>query len=356
VRSRIPFHSRGFSLIEIMLGLTIGMLGMVVMMQVYLSSQASQRSTSGTGDAQTNGSMALMSLQRELRQAGFGITALPLSGCNIFLRTGVTLTGLAPLSINHAAIPAGDAGSDTLLLLSGSAGGSPEGDLILQQPATNRYVVTTPTSFQVGDWVIVTAMARPTTCDLRLESIEAMDLVNSSFSVGTGTPVGTGTAFNLGATPSLLAYVVRQGRLTVCNYLLVDCADQTLINDTTVWTPFAADIVALRAQYGRNANLGVMSGQRDTWDQITPGSANDVSGFSIQCSIARVLAARIAIVARNGQLEKSIVTLQAPVWEGSADAPFDLSLTSNWDHYRYRVFQSLVPLRNVLTLGVQSGC
>ncbi len=350
-------RARGFSLIDIMLGLAIGMIGMLVMMQVYLNSQASQHTTGETGDAQINGSMALMSLQRQIRQAGFGVTDLSLRGCSIVLRNGVTLTGLAPLTINHAAIPAGDPGSDTLLILMGSDGGSSQGNVIVQQPVNTRYLVATPSAFQTGDWLIVAPPVRQSPCDLILDAVVTLDTTTAAITVGIGTAGAAGAAiFNLGSSPSLLAYAVRHGQLTVCNYLLAECADTTQLDDATVWQAMAVNIVALRAQYGRDTSVGSMRGQFSVWDQITPGSVADTSGLHIECSSARILAARIALVARSGQLEKAVVTSQAPVWEGSADVPIDLQQTSDWDHYRYRVFQSLIPLRNALMPDAQSGC
>jgi type IV pilus assembly protein PilW len=356
MRGRSRCRWQGFSLVEILVGLAIGMLGMLVMMQVFLSAEAHMRSTSGTGDAQTNGSSAVMSLQRELRQAGFGITVMTQAGCNLQLRSGVKLNVLAPLTINHAAIPAGDAGSDTLLIVSGSAGGSPHGDVIVMQPATNVYSVSTPTAFLPDDYIFVAPVIRPNPCDLILESVITITSTppNLTVTIGVANSVN-GTLVNLGQAPRLLAYAVRHSMLTVCDYLLADCANSALVNDETVWLPMYSGIVALRAQYGRDTTPVPMDGQLDVWDQITPGSPADVLGFSLKCSMARVLGARIGLLARNEQFEKTAVTTKLPVWAGSATAPFDVQQT-DWDHYRYRVYQSVVPLRNVVMLGAQSGC
>jgi type IV pilus assembly protein PilW len=77
----------------------------------------------------------------------------------------------------------------------------------------------------------------------------------------------------------------------------------------------------------------------------------------------------VAVVARNGLLEKDVVSTAcssttAPnpsgicAWEGNAISPapaVDLSNDPDWQHYRYRVFEIIVPLRNVIwsfnTLG-----
>ena len=46
--------SAGFSLVEIMIGMVIGMLGIIVMMQIFALSEGQKRTTTGGGDAQNN--------------------------------------------------------------------------------------------------------------------------------------------------------------------------------------------------------------------------------------------------------------------------------------------------------------
>jgi type IV pilus assembly protein PilW len=69
------------------------------------------------------------------------------------------------------------------------------------------------------------------------------------------------------------------------------------------------------------------------------------------------------VIARNPRLEPSAVTAActsttaaAPggvcAWEGNSTSPaptVDLSTgNANWSRYRYRVFETIVPLRNVI--------
>ena len=115
---------QGFSLVELMVGLVVGMIGVVIMMQIFSVSEGYKRTTTGGDDAQNNGAIALYGIQRDLRQAGQGTNsfnglvppnaAASLIGCNITLRAGVTINANGPVTINHASIPAGDANTDTL--------------------------------------------------------------------------------------------------------------------------------------------------------------------------------------------------------------------------------------------------
>ena len=110
-------RTRGFSLVELLVGLVIGMIGVVIMMQIFSVSEGYKRTTTGGDDAQNNGAIGLYGLQRDLRQAGQGTNsfnglvppgaAASLIGCNVTLRAGVTINANAPVTINHASIPAG---------------------------------------------------------------------------------------------------------------------------------------------------------------------------------------------------------------------------------------------------------
>ena len=144
----MPYSTRrlssGFSLVEIMVGMVIGMLGIIVMMQMYSVSEGQKRSATGAGEAQNNGAIALYGMQRDIRQAGYGFSVLNLFGCNVTMPSGATVP-LAPAVINpaNAIIPVGDTNSDTLLVMYGNTNGAPQGNVITTA-AGNTYTVNTP--------------------------------------------------------------------------------------------------------------------------------------------------------------------------------------------------------------------
>jgi type IV pilus assembly protein PilW len=410
----------GFTLVEIMVGMVIGMLGLIIMMQVFTLSEGQKRTTTGGGDAQSNGAIALFGLQRDLRQAGFGVSDPNLLGCSVVLRAGVTLNGFAPVTINHAGIPAGDANTDTLLLIYSRTRGSPQGDSIVTQPATGQagaavqwdiYQMATPSSFTSGDMVIATPQNRQTPCNLSVTSVvganNAATYANNAnvvVTTGTGLPGMTnGMLFNLGTAPQVLAYAVRNGNLTLCDYMVNDCGNAANTGNTAIWVPIANNIVSLKAQYGRDTMNGLtptntaMDGIVDWYSRTTPlgpsstpayaqgaaqpspPMAGGMAGPTYQCAFARISAVRIALVARNANYEKTAVTTVAPTWAGSvahtppnpptiddsigwtAD-PIDLSANTGltapatWQNYRYSVIQTVAPLRNLTWQGVPTGC
>ncbi len=339
----------GFSLIEILVGLAIGLIGMIVMMQVFGVSEANKRSSTGGADAQTTGAIALYSMQRDIRQSGWGITNIKLLGCNVTLRTGIVLNSMAPVTINHASIPGGDLNTDTLLIVGGNANSQQEGDGITTQPAVNypnTYTVQTVSSFNIGDQIIVQAgtLTVPGVCNLVMQPIIAIPALTNNIQVTTGIPaVAGGLAYNMGQTPRMQAYAIRGNKLTVCDLNVNDCTSGANVNNPLIWVPIANNMVSLRAQYGRDTNPAPMNAIVDTYDRNTP---------TTHCGWARTFTIRLALVARNANFDKAIVTADTPTWAGSADGPIVIDDDEEWQHYRYKVFQTIVPVRNIVATGV----
>lgn len=342
-------HSMGFSLVEITVGMMIGLIGVAVMMQIFNVAEGYKRTTTGTSDAQSNGAVALYAIQKDVRQSGYGLNSRGLIGCNVQLPSGVTLSTLAPTTINHPDIPAGDANTDTVLVIYGNANGSPDGDRIVAWPSANIFSVSTPTSFQVGDRVVAQFSPVPTPCNLMMEPVLARTDVPPNVTVATGvmSDATGGNLFNFGQAPSILGYAIRNGNLTQCNFMTSNCSSNGLINDPAVWVPIGSNIVSLRAQYGSDSSLPMDMVIDSPYHATTPASS---------CGWLRMLAIRFVLVARSEQYEKEIITAAVPTWAGSSDAPINLAGNTEWQHYRYKVFQTVAPLRNMVALGANANC
>lgn len=350
----------------------IGILSTLFIAQLYTVADSQRRTISHGSDALTNGAIALHVLERELREAGVGISATDLFGCNLTLRSGITLNTIAPVTINHAGIPAGDANTDTLVFVKSNSYGAPEGDRIEAQMSTTSYTVRTPSMFLVGERVIAAAKIKPSPCDQSLDTVASVNPAsdpNVNVTIGAAG-VAAGKLFNVGADPQIHAYAVRNGSLAVCDYMLRNCGDDNLITDPTVWVPVASNVVSLRAQYGQDTS--------DPGNRIVDSySQTLLTGFATECAIARNLSVRLVVIARSTQFEKTVgsgasavyVTSAAPTWEGgvannptgSVANPITLSKNPDgsdnpdWKNYRYRSFETLVPLRNVLWMEA-TGC
>ena len=360
-----------------MVALAIGMLAAIVILQVFALSEARSRASTSGGDAQSNGMLTFHQLQSNIARSGYGFNSVRLLSCATSWPSGKTIQ-LAPVTINPldaggaAIIPAGDPNTNTLLVMYGNGDGEPEGNKVdtTNSPSYLLEPLSSASAYTVGDRVVATPNAFDPTaaCPVTL----TLDRVTNVASTGgqKTSPVtvaagdNTGTAlFNLGQLPSALAYAIRNGNLTVCDFMLNDCSVAANTGSASIWEPIANNIVSLRAQYGRDTTGPPMDGFVDIYDQTTPATA---------CDWARISAVRLALVARSGQFEKTDttttpstpidVTSTAPVWAGSANVAIDLtknpdgSANADWKNYRYKLFEAVVPIRNVAWMGVPTGC
>ena len=343
----------GFSLIEIMVGMVIGLLAIIIMMQVFAVSEERKRTANAGSDAQNSAVIALDGIQRDIGQSAYGFAMTRLLGCNLQLPFGAPVP-LAPVIINPpvAVIPAGDANTDTLLVSYGLGNDQPDGYNVLSQSGTTYTIVGT-SMLRVGDRVV----AAPAACGATTLVLGTVQAVNASVVQLSTSAAGT-ALFNLGATPRFLAYAVRNGNLVVCDYMAANCGDATAASlaNPAIWRLVAENIASLRAQYGQDTSGPPMDGTVDAYNQTTPATA---------CLWARTPAIRLALVARSAQFEKENVTLAAPQWSGSTSpTPVVIGAPTNpdgtpdalWQRYRYRVFETVVPIRNVAWMGVVSGC
>jgi type IV pilus assembly protein PilW len=412
----------GFSLIEVMVAMVIGLMATLIITQMFAISESRKRTSTGGADAQTNAAVTLYMLERDFRQAGYGMspntqdfvpiyTAPPvgvltsgiLAQCTKVLAynknrattPGFTYTNstFAPLVINPPGYPAGDANTDVILVnYSGTGGMMGNGIDITQSGGTTQtggavpdyVVINTRAGFNQGDMILAVppsgsgldctigeitglpVVAAPTGSQCAPGVTGTTNLINHNdvsyknfyTSCGDATaawnqPVAVNYAagskvYNLGPVGAFVSrvYAVRKGNLTMCDLTTNDCtaavADPP---DSKIWTPIAAGVIRLNAQYGKDTNF---DGKIDAWD------ATQVTG----AALAQVVAVRIAVVARSSQYEKVDVTTVAPVWykdaAGTSDTNIDISATdADWKRYRYQAAQSIVPLRNMIWGGQQ---
>ena len=380
-----PHRQRGMGLMEIMIGMVIGMLTVLVIMHSMSVSEKYKRTTASGSDAQTNGAIALYLIERDLRMAGYGLTSDEIDGIMAVCSTGVvraynqnrtptdfqfTANSFAPVVIDPANLPAGDAGSQVVLInYSGTFGMTGAGMPFQQQSgASANYKVDNRAGYSLGDLVLavqpgqdcsvaeITGLPGSSQCsspngqsDVIIHnngqynnSYQNCTKIDSTWNKpgGLGVTYTSGKLYNLGPPDQIVAhaYAVRSGKLTMCNLLTSDCTNAAKVNDSTVWIQLADDVVGLRAQYGQDNGTGgtVDDGIVDSWDTTTPTT---YAGWK------RILAARVAVTARSKQYDKDVVTGSAPSWQGGS---FTLSSNTDWQHYRYKTFETVTPLRNVI--------
>lgn len=377
-------RSLGFGLVEILVAVLIGMFGVLIMMQVLATSEEQKRTTTSGNDALNEGILALYAIQSDVQSAGNGVTDPLLLGCNLTLRTAPsTLTiPLAPVLINTVGtatfpFPAADANTDTLFVFASRGVGSPQGDKVTG--AGNQ--IQNPPAYNVNDMVVWVRMDNSTNppkrlepCNLTLDRVAAVDVAARTVTLASGAVMNSADyIFNFGQAYRANGYAVRNGNLTLCDYSNTAKGCDQVQN----WIAINNNIVSLRAQYGRDISPAIppavpapgaaqpigMDGVIDVYDVPDPTLA---MGY---CDRARISAVRLALTSRSAVMEKDAVTgvaggVPAPVWEGtnagvpvgSAAAPITLSANPNWTFYRYRVFQSVMPIRNISWIGKVSTC
>lgn len=341
-RLRIPGRQQGFSLIELMVGVAVALIAVVVIMQIFQVFEGQRRTTTGGDDAGTTGAITMSLLQRDLRQAGQGLSHANLLGCTLTLPNGRTVTNLSGVFINDPTVPNGDANTDTVRVIYGGGAGSPEGTRIQAQPSAAAYLVAAPQAFVDNDFVVATPQNRAAACNVTLTQVNGAP-AGSTVSVDVGTAgVANGALHNWGRAPVIQVYRVSGGRMMVCDFLTQDCTSAAAGN----WTELAEGVVSMRAQYGVDTS-GIMDSVVDAFDQTNNNTA---------CSWYRRPVMRMALVLRNGQLEKENVTAAAPAWAGASGVAINLSGNPNWQRYRYKNFESTVALRNITWQGVIVGC
>lgn len=382
---------RGMSLIEIMVGVLIGLIGCVVIFQMYSVADTRKRTVASGSDMDISGRLGMMSLERDLQQAGYGFgvaasttatvggTAL---GCNVVaydsLRPAPDFTfAFAPVVIADGAAGAPDSiailkGSSTLLAApkvvdigtatttrvkadTGGRTGIRKGDRVLAvfknlAGTTHNCALFEITDDTDADQLTFNHTAGASYTDAAGAAKTARHNKGSGFALG-----GEGRLYNLGADAARNVWSVANSRLMRANDLFWTDADADGQNDRR---EIADSIVNLQAQYGVDVDPDVITppdGIVSAWLNAAPADWT------------HVLAIRFALLTRSQQFERLRITTAVPRWSASGDgteppreAPFvmtnvdgtadsdEADSPNNWRHYRYNVFEAVVPLRNTL--------
>lgn len=348
-------RASGFTLVEIMVGMVVALLALLVIMQVFGSFEGQKRMTTGTADAQTNGALALQSVLRETQLAGFGISAFdrrvgPLectTAQNASLALGVF--SMAPVEVTDG----GAAGSDTLTIRYGS---SMSGGVAtrITSVSGNQLSVDSNLGCRVGDTAVV-SNGGDTCFVVSVDSLDAGAPPAVPPKINLENPVTPGVS--LASLPTVNAFVSCMGQYREVTFAVN--GDRLERDDEEV----ASGIVNMQVQYGITATpadtqIAQWVDSNADWANLSDQGATDIDRRK------RIKAVRVAIVARNPMRDAEVVSqacaqpadLADPAigvcaWKNEPGSPapvIDLSGTADWDRYRYRVFETIIPLRNVV--------
>lgn len=364
--------TQGFSLIEIMVGLAISLASILVIYQLYATSEGRRRTIAATSEAQTSGSLALYTIKRDIQSAGLGFGNVDVGhlGCVVQAYN----SGRQPAEFEFPLVPVrievGEAGaSDKLWVLSGSSDTMVVGARYTHSSAGVFTMAQTNAGFQAGDLMVGigddagTAAAGTANCLLmevtagfgtngtamravaRRQGVDYQNFYTdkatravrnggSAFNLldSSSSNLGEGTLYSLGPTPYLHVWSTDAQRgLTRYNYLDEAGDDKVHV---------AHDIMQFKAEYGYDSDGDGLI------DVSSSGEWSATLSGTVQWE--RVLAVRIAVLMRTSQYEKEEVTTKNPSWANGSKEFVMQAAGSDWKHYRYRVYESIIPLRNVL--------
>jgi len=370
-------RQRGFSLIEVMIGVVLALISIVMMFQVQENFDKQRRSIVSGGDSQVSGAIAAFHLERDLRSSGSGFGNSAYLGCVVsahdeigsrdftFTYVPVLITDGAAGAPDTVSVLAGNSGSPTATFdvaattptqtaMKDTRNGLALGDLVvvatptpacwlaevtnlqpvvpdngrtIGQGAATYTRVSTPPQNRLTGAAGVCAGAGPWTCTPRFNPAAGSATYNSA-------PPVYGELRSLGDDPRLNVWSVD----TVRGILQ---RTETL-HESGAATSVADGVIDMQAQYGLDTNADDVV---DTWQATTP-------------TWAQVRIVRFALLARGQDYDKVALTTVAPTWaggsftmrnvDGTADVGAGSLGVNNWRNYRYSVFEVTVPLRNMI--------
>lgn len=343
----------GFSLIEILVGLVIGLLTTLAITQVVTVFEGQKRSTTGTSEAQINGNVAVFTMQKDLQMAGYGMPIFDVKNSSLKCSNNPTIDhdnnlatpaiGLFPITINDGGNAPG--ASDTVRARVGNTLSAGAINTIKGVSGLELTVETTM-ACNNQDTLLVSKGA-----DCFMAKVDDNNLTTDTthITLKSTANAAIGNAASCLGVWTEYVYAVQNNQLTKAGDITAGVPNATPV-------PIVADVVNIQAQYGVSA----------TADNNTIAQWVNPVGIWAAPTLAnrnRIKAVRVAIVVRNGQLEKGIVTNPCTTNQGTnnngpcawddtgingAAPQINLANDADWQRYRYRVYDTIIPLRNIV--------
>jgi type IV pilus assembly protein PilW len=382
--------SAGFSIVEIMVGMTIGLITVLVVTQVMAVSESRRQVATSGADAMVNATLGLYAIERDGKNAGYGMTTMKDTvGCPIKAKNDTTdiELDLVPAKITNGLNGTPD---EVRFLASSKNGISLPMRIAVDHPYTAaNFFVESDIGVEDNDLMIAvpaklsTATPPDTWCSVFQhasgsgsgggggnESAQGQNKVlhppgQSPLNHSGGSAIWpTGgyqegdVILNLG-NMSDQTYRISSDTVKPENKVL-QLRQYSLLTNLNTDLDLFPNIVQLQAVYGKDTS-GTPDGVVDVWNADAPAAANDWQ---------RISAIRLALVARSQTREPGIVTLNGDgsVEEAKCDSenPHPASVcwrpdpagngvhinvsadNPDWQRYRYRVVETTIPLRNII--------
>lgn len=374
----------GFSLIELMVGMTIGLITVLVVTQVMSVAETKRQASTSGADSVVNVGLGLYTIERDGKNAGYGLMALQTSiGCPIKAKHGTTPINfnLVPVTITDGASGAPN-GPDQVRFLASSKSG-----VALPMRISQDHPVTAANFFVDSDMgaadqdlmlAVPATLSGSTWCTVFEH--HSGGGVGGAGGGGGSNSNGGGQGLNQilhppGQSPlnantdwpsagyTVGDAIINLGNLSDRTYFIDPDDKRTLqVSIYTLRTASSAiadlypNIVQLQAVYGKDTDADEVV---DAWNNTTPATSAEWR---------QIRAIRVALVARGQTRESGTVTLDgaaaastcastdphpaAVCWKPNPTGngvKIDVSTgNAEWQRYRYRVVETTIPLRNVI--------
>lgn len=428
---------RGFTIVELMVGIVIALIASIVIFQVFAVSESYKRSTTGGSDALQSGGLSAYTLSRLIAAGGAGFASMPDAvGCPLGVFRGNTqlfgqtdspyriATALPEpfesaidfrLTLAPALIIAGadDDEPDVLMVMAGNHASFGRHTSVATQTAdsitladntvvgVNNYALDGSGAVTQHDLLLAVdqdpgaGRGVNTTCDIA-EAVNSPS-TTSPFTISSPISLSTGARFsgpnrftNTGGYYSISLVVNNLGPVSATSvvpgsgpqFIVLGVGDDGTtpnallsLNLLTGYCPAVAtgctaanswvaqsladNIITIKAIYGVAAEP--LDPNVNEWVAPTGGTWGASALSANENNLLRLRAIRLAVIARNAQPEKkaddntddeegTTPRFSPETFTLFGDTDASLSVTNPDRHYRYKVFDVTIPLRNMVLM------
>jgi len=372
---------RGFGLIEIMVGVVIGLIAVLVIYQVYAVAEGFKRNTTAAGEAQQNGLFSAFVLGMEIGNGGAGIAtaAQDLASCP---DPGGAMPQRFAQSFRPIPVLITDGGasatSDSFVVNYSMATTLANSALFTGNAAPGAtFPVQSPGGFHIDDLVVgISAPTAPGSpcASSRVTAVSVPD-ANGIVTI-TQTPLfpaggiafsGSSVLLNMGPCnrAQKIQYSVNNGVLYSTPLLDTSGANCGNLANPLVGNPLASNILVMKVEYGIDSDLDPKR-LLDTWVQASAAPWDPATLLPAPVTtINQIKAVRIGIIVQSDQFDKNLAGFTGGdyvngdynwvLFDCSAankancpgrltgSVPATVSPAGNW---RFRKYETVIPLRN----------
>ena len=384
-RRLTPFvrSTGGFSLIELLVSMVIGLVVTLAITSVLIRSEGSKRSTTSVNDLNQTGAYAAYVLDRAIRSAGSGFSqnwsamygcrlnasasgtqVLPatIAAASTFTNVSAAMPArLAPVVIGKGLAP--NTGGDVLMVIGGMAGAA-ETPLAVTPVSSTNWQVPNTLTYRVGNMVLLADPSVPSGC--MVQQLGSLDATASTVQLAGTYFSATGTTVNLASFTggTVMAQLGSDATNPPHFQLFGVGANNALFSYDLLQNgggeqPIADGVVEMRALYGVDTAIPRPNGTLGNWVDPIAGSGYEASvlmdgSVASQDKLRRIVAIRLGFILRTSLPERP-QDYQQPtgttltLFGDLLAAVRQTRVLSGADlNYRFRTVETTIPLLNVL--------